>query len=216
MKVHLILLATLLLSGFLAAQTEGTPPPVVDDGKLKKFGSIITWGKAKQAYDEGMKAFHQSKGDEAVAKFTEALSHIDRYTDARFARGRTYYETRKWAAALEDFTRVVAEQPERADGHYHRGLALWNLKRPEDALKEFDIAIGQAPRSYQFRESRASLLTVLKQHERALADYDMMVGLQPLWPSNLERRARHLREMGRVGEAEEDERLADQLREAGF
>ena len=44
----------------------------------------------------------------------------------------------------------------------------------------------------------------------------MMVGLQPLYPSNLERRARHLREMGRVEEAEEDERLANQLREAGF
>jgi len=48
------------------------------------------------------------------------------------------------------------------------------------------------------------------------ADHDMLVGLQPLYPSNLERRVRHLREMGRVEEAEEDERQANQLREAGF
>ena len=216
MKALLIALAFLFSSGFLAAQTEGTPPPATGDQKLTKFGSIITWSKARQAYDEGMKAFHQSKGDEAIAKFTEALSHIDRYTDARFARGRTYYEIRKWAAALEDFTRVVAEQPDEADGHYHRGLSLWNLKRPEEALKEFDIALLKSPRIYTFHESRAMLLASLKQPERALADYDMLVALQPLYPSNLERRARHLREMGRVKEAEEDERQANQLREAGF
>ncbi len=161
--------------GLLAAQTEGTPPPALDNGKLKKFGSIITRGKARQAYDEGMKTFGQSKGDEAIAKFTEALSHID-----------------------------------------HRELSLWNLKRPEEALKEFDIGILKAPRIYSFHESRAMLLASLKQPERALADYDMLVALQPLYPSNLERRARHLREMGRNKEADEDQRQANQLREAGF
>lgn len=216
MKVPLIFLAFLLQSPSLAAPTEGTPPTATGNEKLTKFGNIITWSKARQAYDEGMKAFRQSKGDEAIAKFTEALSHIDRYTDARFARGRTHYEMRKWAEALEDFTRVVAEQPDEADGHYHLGLSLWNLKRPEEALKEFDIAILKGPRIYTFHESRASLLTSLKLPERALADYDMMVALQPLYPSNLERRARHLREMGRTKEAEEDERQANQLREAGF
>lgn len=121
MKALLIALAFLSSSGFLAAQTEGTPPPATVDEKLTKFGSIIAWSKARQAYDEGMKAFRHSKGEEAIAKFTEALSHIDRYTDARFARGRTYYEMRKWAPALEDLTRVAAELPGRADGHYQRG-----------------------------------------------------------------------------------------------
>ncbi len=43
-----------------------------------------------------------------------------------------------------------------------------------------------------------------------------LVALQPLYPSNLERRALDLREMGRAEEAEEDERQANQLREAGF
>ncbi len=65
MKALLIPLAFLVLSGFLAAQTEVTPPPPSSDETLKKFGSIIAWGKAKKAYDEGMKAFRQSKGDEA-------------------------------------------------------------------------------------------------------------------------------------------------------
>ena len=85
------------------------------------------------------------KGDDAVAKVTEALSHIHRYSDSRFARGRTYHESRKRAAALEDFTRVVAERPERTDCHYHRGLALWNLKWPVEALTEpdHDDAVGQ-------------------------------------------------------------------------
>ena len=91
-----------------------------------------------------------------------------------------------------------------------------NLERPEEALKEFDIAILKAQRIYDFHESRAMLLASLKHPERALADYDMLIALQPLYPSNLERRARHLREMGRVEEAEEDERQANQLREAGF
>ena len=112
--------------------------------------------------------------------------------------------------------RVVAEQPDEADGHYHRGLSLWNLKRPEEALKEFDIAIVKAPRIYTFHESRAMLLASLKPPERALADYDMLVALEPLAPSNLERRARHLREMGRAEEAAEGERQAKQLRDAGF
>lgn len=208
---------TVILSVILPLSTRAADAPEpLDEEKLKKFGTILAWSKAKRAYDEGMKAFHQSKGDEAVAKFTEALSHVERYSDARFARGRTHYEMRKWDAALEDFTRFVAEQPERAEGRYHRGLALWNLKRPEEALVEIDLAIGKSPRSYMFRESRAELLNSLKQSERALADYDMMVALQPLYPSNLERRARHLRGMGRMEEAEEDERQANRLREAGF
>ena len=191
------------------------PKPAAEEEKLKKLSGIATWSKAQQAYNEGLKSFQQGKGDEAVAKFTAALSLLDKFTDARLARGRTYYEMDRFEPALVDFTRVVAERPEDANAHYQRGRALWNLKKQEEALKEFDIAIQKQPRTFAYHESRAMLLEA-KQQMKALADYDMMVALEPLTPSNLERRGNLLRELGRNEEADEDERQGGQLRDAGF
>jgi len=60
------------------------------------------------------------------------------------------------------------------------------------------------------------LLESTNRKEQALADHDMMVALEPLTPSNLERRGRLLRELGRNEEADDDERRGGQLRDAGF
>jgi len=214
MKAAPFLLA--LFVSLAAPLTAQDAKPTPEAEKLKKLAGIATWSKAQQAYDEGLKFFQQAKGDEAIAKFTEALSHIDKFTDARLARGRTYYEMHRYEPALEDYNRVVAERPEDANGHYQRGLALWNLKKRDEALKAFDTAIQKKPRTYAYHDSRAMLLESMKQQAKALADYDMMVALQPLTPSNLERRGRLLKELGRNEEAEEDERQGGQLRDAGF
>ena len=213
MKAAPILLALFFsLPDSLPAQVK----PATEAEKLNKLQGIARWSKAQQAYDAGLLLFQQSKGKEAIEKFTEALLLIDTFSEARLARGRTHYEMRNFESALADFTRVVAEKPEEANARYQRGRALWNLKKNDEALKEFDTAIQKQPRTYAYHESRAALLESTNRKEQALADHDMMVALEPLTPSNLERRGRLLRELGRNEEADDDERRGGQLRDAGF
>ena len=208
-----LLLAILLLPG-LHAQTPKAPDKKAIDPK--KLDNIAKWSKANEAYKAGIEAFSKGKGDEAVAKFTEALAAVEGFTDARFARGRTYYEMKRAAPAVEDFTRVIAEKPETADAYYFRGLALWNLNKRTEALADFDTAVKKMPRNFAFREKRAILREQEKQFAAAREDLDVMVALDPLRPAVLEQRAKVHALMGEKELAEQDEQWAGQLRDAGL
>lgn len=213
MRTAFPFLLILLVAG-LHAQTPKAPEkkPV----ELKKLEDITKWGKANEAYKAGVEAFSKGKGDVALDKFTEALTAIENFTDARFARGRTHYEMKHFSSAAEDFTRVIAEKAEMTDAIYYRGLALWNLDKKAEALTDFDTVVKKDTRNFAYREKRALLRQDLKQYAAAREDLDIMVALEPLSPATLEHRARVHALMGEKQLADQDEQWAAQLREAGF
>ncbi len=211
----LLLLAAVLLTG-VHAQTPKTPdkkPPAADPKKLE---DIAKFSKVNEAYQAGLQFFSKGKGDEAVAKFTEALALVDGFTEARFARARTYYEMKKSEPAVADFTRVIADKPDMADAYYFRALALWNLHKPTEALADFDKAISKEPRNSAYREKRALLREQEKQYAGARDDLDILVALDPLNAPALEQRARVHKLMGEKELAEQDETWAGKIRDAGL
>lgn len=210
-----LLLASLLLPA-LHAQAPKAPdkkPPAADQKGLE---DIAKFSKLNEAYQAGLQFFSKGKGDEAVAKFTEALALVDGFTDARFARGRTYYEMKRAEPAVADLTRVIADKPDMADAYYFRGLAQWNLHKPAEALADFDKAISKEPRNSAFREKRALLREQEKQYAGARDDLDIVVALNPLDAPALEQRARVHKLMGEKELAEQDEMWAGKIRDAGL
>jgi len=213
MRCGFIFLFVLLVAGL---QAQAPKAPEKKPVELKKLEDITKWAKANEAYKAGLEAFSKGKGDEAVAKFTEALAVIENFTDARFARGRTHYEMKHFAPAVEDFTRVIAEKAEMTDAFYYRGLAFWNSNKKSEGLADFDTAVKKDARNFAYREKRALLRQDLKQYAAAREDLDIMVALEPLSPATLEHRARVHALMGEKQLADQDEQWAAQLREAGF
>ena len=208
--------AIFLLLPLLIKIASADPAELSSGPEKPKLGTMAEWAKANAAYKDGLAAFSQSKGDEAIARFTEALAIRDGFTDARLGRARTYAEMKRHAAALEDYNRVIQEKPEAAEAYYYRAMTLWNLNRPAEAIKDLNIAIGKQPRTWQFHEKRALLYKQQKEFAKARADLDVMIAIEPLTPSTLEQRAEIHRLMGEAALAAADESWAKNLRDAGF
>lgn len=89
--------------------------------------------KAKEMYNEGIKASQSGDLDAAIIQYKGAIQFNPEYSDAYLNLGAVYFERKEYQLALENFEKAVEIDPQNAD-------ALANLGRVEYVLRRYDAA----------------------------------------------------------------------------
>lgn len=122
-------------------------------------------------------------------------------------------------AALADYSKSIELLPVYPESYYGRSF-VWEEKDDLDkAIADMTQAISFAPHDADRKSSipywldqRGSLYMGIENYEKALADFDSAVRLTPDFHLFYRHRANALRSLGRLPEAETDERKANQLK----
>ncbi|MBX2971378.1 MAG: tetratricopeptide repeat protein [Cyclobacteriaceae bacterium] len=96
--------------------------------------------KIKQAetlLEEGFKAQHEGKLNEAVELFSKSLAEYPAYTEAYNARASTYERLNKPDLALRDYTISLEFKPDQYEVLLSRGALLFQLKKFVEAKVDF-------------------------------------------------------------------------------
>ena len=93
----------------------------------------IAVGKAKKAYDEGIRHNIMGETQKALESFTDALKADATFIDAQIQQGAAYYKLNKYAEA-----EIAFEKVEKIDPNYEPEIlfSLGNLEMKQDKMSE--------------------------------------------------------------------------------
>jgi tetratricopeptide (TPR) repeat protein len=165
--------------------------------------------------------FNRREYECAYAAAEEALRLQKDNANAFNARAMAHYGFEEYSAALSDFQTSVWLNPQNPDTFYGRSIVYEKQNDPENALKNIDMAIELAKNSSGYRSYVPSWtnqrgFTRLKKGdtEGALEDFSAAISMEPDNPFYYDDRARLYRRLGKITEAEKDERQSAELKSA--
>src|SRR5437870_4991844 len=82
---------------------------------------------AKQWVEQGNTHFSQSRYNEALAAYKEAIKRDAKMVPARIGRGNALLELGYYQSALDAYERAIQLKPNSAEAHIGRGKALMML-----------------------------------------------------------------------------------------
>lgn len=161
-----------------------TPEPTPNPPTLTRRG------RAELILAEGKALLQRNAIDEALVKFSEALSQDPNFADAYYHRGLAQYQSGRLQSAVEDLTEAILRNSEVTDFWFSRGLAQFDLGTYEQAAGDFTEAIRLSPRvpEFYFHRGRAYAYSRAWQYdpdlgrqntERAIEDYTAAIHLDP-------------------------------------
>ena len=122
-------------------------------------------------------AFHKSNGqlEEAVKKFSQALSLNSNYAEAHYNLGVTLRELGQIDAAIQSYQNAIAVKNDYPDAHNNLGNAFLDLKRFDTAVEHFEWAVAFNPEFASAYNNlgianrlRGNILEAIKSFDRAL------------------------------------------------
>lgn len=175
--------------------------------------TILLDSSSKLAYNNRAVLYGKTgKRDRAIADFDEAIRLDPEYAEAYNNRGAAYFVSGDKDRAIEDYSAAIRADLKYGDAYYNRGSAYRHKGEVDRAIADLDEAIHLNPkhiwahfiRGYIYQSERHD-------NERAIADYDAALHLDPLFLPAYRNRASAYRMLGKITEAEADERNVDRL-----
>ena len=98
--------------------------------------------KAKEHYNEGIKAKQDGKIDEAIQAYKAAIAADAEYIDAYINLGAIYFETKDYEKALEMFKTAAEKDEKNVTAFSNLGRVQYSLQRWVEAETAFKTAIS--------------------------------------------------------------------------
>ncbi len=197
-----------------ASDADFTPPPDIpaaeDEAPPKD-----TPAPAQEAYQTGRKMLQQRQFAAAVEAFNKALSIRQHFPMALFYRGRAYQQLNDCQAAIKDFDALLQARPKYVQGYTYRGLCESRLKNDDAGLADFEQALAINPRAGMALFGRGMVRNHRGNYRKAIEDLDLAAQLVPKYPNIYEVRAKARRALGNEAGAKADEKMAQDLTNAG-
>ena len=154
-------------------------------GALLLFGvasAQVDTVKAKEAYNEGIKASQAGSTDEAALQYQAAIRFNPNYADAHLNLGAIHFDRKEYERALESFEKAVELNPKNPDAQANLGRVEYVLKRYDAAVAAFQKAIAldaanadlykELGKTYYYQNDYANTIQTLnKYHELGGADW---------------------------------------------
>ena len=93
-------------------------------------------------YNQGISAFNHKNYEQAINKFTRALSIDHNHTDAYVWRSDAYIQLGQYQQAIEDCTQIISIDPHNIPAYVRRGFAHLSLEKYQKAIKDSNKAIS--------------------------------------------------------------------------
>jgi predicted ATPase len=132
--------------------------------------------------------------DQAVASYTEVITHRRNYYRVYQHRGRVYFDWKKYDLALADYDQAIKLEPASATSFYLRALLYHRQNQKDAALADFTHAIELDPDHFASYRERGRIYAERKRFREAIADYTRALEAKPtsartyLLRANLHRR----------------------------
>jgi tetratricopeptide (TPR) repeat protein len=150
----------------------------------------ISLGNAFAMTERGDEDAEKENFDEAIKKYTEAISINPSYEVAYYRRGRAYLEKRQFDKAHADFDAAIKLKADYAVAYVGRGDAYRLSPLPlsgrsyaeprrelDMALADYNRAIELEPRLSDAYRNRGKVLAEQRNPDQALADYNRAIEL---------------------------------------
>jgi tetratricopeptide (TPR) repeat protein len=93
-------------------------------------------------YNQGISAFNQKNYEQAINKFTRALSLDPNHTDAYVWRSDAYIQLGQYQQTIEDCTQIISIDPDNIPAYVRRGFARLLLEEYQQSLEDSNRAIS--------------------------------------------------------------------------
>ncbi|KAJ3158659.1 Serine/threonine-protein phosphatase 5 [Geranomyces michiganensis] len=118
--------------------------------------------KAELSKDEANKLFAAKKYDEAVEKYTEAISRNPNVAAYYANRAFSYIKNEYYAAAIRDADKAIELDPTYVKGYYRRAVGQMAMGNLKGAVKDFRSVCKVAPNDADARKKLADCEKELK------------------------------------------------------
>jgi tetratricopeptide (TPR) repeat protein len=108
---------------------------------------------------------------EAIEKYTQAVSIDPKFPESYINRGDAYLKTQEYDGAIADFSRAIELNPASAAAFKGRALGLFNKQNDKDAIADFTVAIDLNPQDSESYYSRGLAYASRKDYTPAIADF---------------------------------------------
>jgi tetratricopeptide (TPR) repeat protein len=136
---------------------------------------------AFQADNDGNYFLQQSKYDQAILYFTEAIRRNPNYEEAYLGRGAAYAGLERAYLAFEDYNAAVRLRPDDAKAYYDRALSEQHLGQQQEAVNDFTHALMLNPTESRdvYYRARGTAYLMLNQFQPAIGDFNETLRLKP-------------------------------------
>ena len=93
-------------------------------------------------YNQGISAFNHKNYEQAINKFTRALSLDPNHTDAYVWRSDAYIQLGQYQQTIEDCTQIISIDPDNIPAYVRRGFARLSLEEYQQSLEDSNRAIS--------------------------------------------------------------------------
>ena len=132
-----------------------------------------------QLNNQGLKAQHAGRTDEAAGFFKQALLLDSENFAALYSMGVIANQQGQFSASMAYLTQAVASEPTNAKAHFALGTTLQSLALYEAALASLDKALSLNPLDVSACTNKATLLHSMNRHRDALAALDTGLAASP-------------------------------------
>ena len=164
-------------------------------------------------YERGMEKGERGEHMEAIWEFDKAIERMQSHSSSHYRKGLAHIALGKYQEAKIDFDFVIQYRPMDAGAYYNRAIVRNHLGDYFDAIDDYDKAIELNPNISSYYNNRGIVKAALDRHLEAIADYDKAIEMEPKNILAYKNRAFSYRAIGKLKEAEEDERTAKILQD---
>lgn len=133
--------------------------------------------KAKQNNRQGLDYMKQNLYDQAIHKFTGAITANTTWVPAYYNRAVAYANARHYQEALKDFNYVLSNFPDHADSYFNRAIVYENIGLYANAIKDYSETIRLRPDFIQAYHYRGITRFRMNDTDGALKDYNQALQL---------------------------------------
>ena len=130
-------------------------------------------GRARAAFEEGMRAVGANDFKTAIARFTDSIT-ISQTAEAYLERGNAYQGLNQDEQALADWGRAIEHDSSLAKAFTARATLYRRSGQLEKAIPDLDTAIRLAP-SVDAYFQRGQVYADMGQYQKAVEDYDRSI-----------------------------------------
>ncbi len=130
-------------------------------------------GRARVAFEQGMRAVGANDFKAAVARFTDSIA-IAQTAEAYLERGNAYQNLGRNEEALADWERAIENDSSLAAAFTARATYYRRAGQLDKAIPDLDTAIRLAP-SVDAYFQRGQTFAELGQYQKAIEDYDRSI-----------------------------------------
>ena len=160
--------------------------------------------------ERGKEYLNQGQFQRAVEANSEAIRLNPQYTDAYYNRGLAYIRLGQYHRAIQDFDEAIGLNSLDPDAYYNRAYALFMLHQLPRAIADYARSIELAPNNPERHIGRGAAYFEQGAYERSIEDFDQAIRLGE-YPSAYANRAVSYIRLGRLAQAEEDIKRAQEL-----